>query len=385
MIMTNSNLFSKRVLVIVISALLALMTAMPMASGQSPSTGQSTNGNEDQEIKVMTYNLYLGAHLDTVAKAAASGDQTALIRAVTNAWNNVVATNFPERADALAKEIQQSQPELINLQEVSRYSTADYPNHPSDVTDLDPNPADGSDVQYNYLNLLLDALKNRGLNYTPVVINKNYDVELPRRDSSSPTGLENIRMVDRDVILARADVPVSAVGQGDFENNLSFPIKVTRGWASVDITVGGKASRLINTHLDPDDLTTNIKQGNEILHGPADTPLPVILAGDLNSLPDAPPPTTYKNMIGAGFTDAWSATHPHPKQLGNTCCHVENLRDTTALSQRPDLVLLHGSLRAFDAKVIGGKRSDRTSSGLWPSDHAGVVATLGGQNDQGEQ
>src|SRR5262249_61114714 len=34
-------------------------------------------------------------------------------------------------------------------------------------------------------------------------------------------------------------------------------------------------------------------------------------------------------------------------------------------------------IRAFDAGVVGDELPDRTPSGLWPSDHGGVVATLG--------
>jgi hypothetical protein len=85
-------------------------------------------------------------------------------------------------------------------------------------------------------------------------------------------------------------------------------------------------------------------------------------------------------LINSGFTDAWSVKHPG--ELGNTWGHQEDLRDTTtALTQRLDLVLFRDGppedgLCAVDADVIGDNLSDRTPSGLWPSDHAGVVATL---------
>jgi hypothetical protein len=47
-------------------------------------------------------------------------------------------------------------------------------------------------------------------------------------------------------------------------------------------------------------------------------------------------------------------------------------------------VLFRGALDALDADVVGEELSDRTPSGLWSSDHAGVVAALGWQKEQGE-
>src|SRR5262249_46142111 len=43
---------------------------------------------------------------------------------------------------------------------------------------------------------------------------------------------------------------------------------------------------------------------------------------------------------------------------------------------RIDYVLTHGGVQAVSMKVVGASPSDRTASGLWPSDHAGIVATL---------
>jgi hypothetical protein len=40
--------------------------------------------------------------------------------------------------------------------------------------------------------------------------------------------------------------------------------------------------------------------------------------------------------------------------------------------------------RSVNADVVGEELSARTPSGLWPSDHAGAVATLGWQKDRDE-
>jgi hypothetical protein len=54
-------------------------------------------------------------------------------------------------------------------------------------------------------------------------------------------------------------------------------------------------------------------------------------------------------------------------------CRWKNI--ASKLSIKYDLIFVNG-LSALDAKVVGDKAADKTPSGLWPSDHAGVIATL---------
>jgi endonuclease/exonuclease/phosphatase family metal-dependent hydrolase len=205
--------------------------------------------------------------------------------------------------------------------------------------------------------------------------------------------LRDIRLTDRDVILARTDLPASQlrlsnIQTANFATNLTVPIGATGqlftnlcGWGAVDVKVRGKTFRFINTHLQvesPNPLANAIQvaQAGELLTGPASTPLPVILVGDFNSRADGTGTATYSLLLAAGFHDVWSQTHPN--ELGNTFGHNAELRNTTVnFTQRIDLVLYRGDLRAFDADVVGDELADRTSSGLWPSDHGGLVATFG--------
>src|SRR5215217_1722573 len=399
----------KRLIVIALSIILALIVAAPMAFGQSSESYQSTivdneargpspailaSGTDQpagsqltgsQHIKVMTRNLYLGADLTQAISAIISGDHSAIIDAATATWASVMATNFPERSEALADEIADSQPQLVGLQEVSLYRTG-----APDTFSENPTPA--KRVRLDYLEILLQELNERGLHYAPVAVTKNFDVENP--GETVPGVLQDIRLTDRDVILARTDLPsyelkLSNVQTANFRANASLPIgdsgqsvTIQRGWGSVDVTSGGHKFRFINTHLEQEGFFDpfQVAQGNELLSGPANTSLPVILVGDFNSKADGTGTPTYSNLTGAGFTDAWSATHPG--ELGNTFGHEPLLLNTTVnLTQRLDLVLFRGSpsnsLSALDADVVGDGLGDRTPSGLWPSDHAGLVARLG--------
>ena len=76
-------------------------------------------------------------------------------------------------------------------------------------------------------------------------------------------------------------------------------------------------------------------------------------------------------FFAGGFADGW------PGADGLTCCHAVDLHNPNpTLTKRIDLVLTRGALETVSAEVLGDAAADRTPSGLWPSDHAGVVATL---------
>src|SRR5215212_9791610 len=142
---------------------------------QSSTTGALASGRCSSTkygppIPVMTRNLYLGADLSPVFAAAAKGDGPGIVQATTTAWQNVKATNFPERAGAIADEIEQSEPLLVGLQEVSLFRTG-----PPDSITSTPTPADH--VEYDYLDILLEELDQRGLHYEPVTITTKADAE----------------------------------------------------------------------------------------------------------------------------------------------------------------------------------------------------------------
>jgi hypothetical protein len=78
-----------------------------------------------------------------------------------------------------------------------------------------------------------------------------------------------------------------------------------------------------------------------------------------------------------GHVDAWVVVHG--PEGGFTAGQTE-LLDTfppTKLDHRIDDVLYQPrGVEAVAAEGIGEDLEDRTPTGLWPSDHAGVVATL---------
>lgn len=141
------------------------------------------------------------------------------------------------------------------------------------------------------------------------------------------------------------------------------------------MTANGRPFRVINTHLDSTVPAIRRAQAGELLAGPANTSMPVVLVGDLNSAPGESGPSAYATLIGSGFVDTW--TQANGAAPGFTCCQAENLRNPTpTFTERIDHVLSRPRLKVLRSQLIGGDHQDRTRSGLWASDHAGIMITF---------
>jgi hypothetical protein len=78
-------------------------------------------------------------------------------------------------------------------------------------------------------------------------------------------------------------------------------------------------------------------------------------------------------LFAAGFLDtAVTATANDP---GPTCCYNADVTGGT-LTSRIDYVLYRGAFEAVSQIRVGADAADMTAGGLFPSDHAGVVADL---------
>ena len=340
----------------------------------SASASESAHSeNKAKDVTVMTQNLYFGADLAPAIAALASGDGASIVGAVSATYAKMIATNFPERAKAIAKEIAAAKPDLIGLQEAALWRTG-----PADSIIGGTSPA--TDVQYDFVKILVDALAAKGLHYAPVVISDGFDAEAPGVTSA---GLQDIRITDRDAILTctddkTSDLKLSNPVAGHFANNLviplaSGPFTVQRGYAEVDAKVRGKSFRFISTHLDSDVEPIRQLQAAELLAGPVHTSLPVVLLGDFNAPADGTSPAY--NSLAASLTDTWNLTHPTEDGFTWGQNELVNNPFSTA-DQRIDFIFTHGGISATSVDLIGDQVGDKTPSGLWPSDHAGLVATL---------
>ncbi|HET9219703.1 MAG TPA: endonuclease/exonuclease/phosphatase family protein [Terriglobia bacterium] len=344
-----------------------------------PAWSQDVGGK--RELDVATVNLYVGADVSAITTLDPTDPAygVKLITAVATVHARILASGFPQRAAALAQEIVARGPDVVALQEVSllrRQSPGD-----SIIGGIIP----ATQVELDYLQILLDALHRYGGHYVVVSQVDNTDVELPL--ATSAFTFDDVRLTDRDVILARTDLPpgqlrVASPLHANFAARLPLPTGVTvkRGWCSIDVQMRGRWFRVINTHLEeqlPPGLP-NIQgfQAAELLAVPANVDAPVVLVGDFNSDANGNySPATYALLTGPGhFSDAWSEANRN--QPGLTWGHDDLLADKNHLfSLRLDLVLFRGAgFAAGGAAVVDPVI--RSLPPFWFSDHGAVFATI---------
>jgi endonuclease/exonuclease/phosphatase family metal-dependent hydrolase len=325
-------------------------------------------GNRDRSLTVMTYNMYHGTDFTDIFQAQTPEQ---LVAEVAEAYSDTIAGNVPERVAAIADHIEANSPTLVGLQEVALWQTGPF---------MDPAPA--TTVSVDHLQLLLDELASRGLHYAPIAIQTNLVAELPA--VFGPTAALDIRFTDRVVILARTDLKTSQFKIENTEaHTFSVILPVTsptlgtiyipRGWTSADVKFRGKTYRFVNAHLESFYEPVQYAQAAELVQGPTNTDLPVILLGDFNSDPGSGG-YAYQILMSGGFSDVWASTQPG--QLGYTWpLSGEIPSDIMTPTLRLDLILARGvDLAASD--IVGEEAEDITPMGFRPSDHAGLVATV---------
>ena len=358
-------------------------SAAAAASSFSPSQKSARAKRAPREFTVMTQNLYLGADLAPLFAPPDPSDPNpafTLIGRAAAAYAHMEQTDFPARADAIAKLIAEQSPDVVGLQEVSLWQTAPWNllSPPAAPPQFAPT--------YDFLAILLDALAERGHPYRAVASNVNISQALP-------IGLDTLASyTDRDVIIVRADLPASElkVSNPTSQNfQVGLPITlagtnltVPRGWSTVDVKVRGKSYRFANAHLEAYHPVVRNYQALELAASLAASPLPVVLVGDLNSTPDDAA-GAYGIMLGAGFIDSWvEAAEAGP---GFTSGQSEDLNNPASqLAERIDYVLhtAGASLNALPdgGDIVGEELDDRAQSAigglLWPADHAGLVFRL---------
>ena len=331
--------------------------------------------SDPRPVKVMTRNLYLGANLNPAIRATSI---PALIAAAAHIYSVVQQTDFPERAKALAREIADADPVLLGLQEAAVWYSGPFNN---------PSPA--TTVEYDFIASLRQELTAIGAPYDVVRIQPEADIEVP----AGAPHVRDIRLLQQDAILVKAglgdEVHLTNAQSANYESKLVIPtglgqrFMVNRGWLSVDAVVNRRAFRFVNTHLEAFDPIIRLQQAEELIasDGPIGSAAgPVILVGDLNTGPDLPVEANewaFWALVAYGLVDTWELAHPGDP--GCTSGFNELLTDPTAegaLEHRVDHVMTTAGVGVLASRIYGIDPDNRTSSGLWPSDHAGVAATL---------
>jgi hypothetical protein len=343
----------------------------------------------------MTQNLYVGG--DILLPLSVPPEE--FPEAAALVIEQILTTDFTQRATKLAELIAAERPHLVGLQEVYVIRLCIDPGLQICPVDLD------------YLDLLLADLNADEALYREASTVTNIDLQgLP---ASLPDGTPvYVVLTDRDVIIARDDVETRNPFSANFTVGLPVdnPLlpgfdKVLRGYTMVEATVRGRDYRFVNTHLEVSGGSDPLGAAFRAVQFAQATELTAVLqgddhvqvvVGDFNSSPDDGPivtcavpggfcPTPYSVMSQATYIDVWNE-RGGPWSPGYTCCQDTLLDNPVSdLGERIDLIWVRQApdhyggpaVRGVRADVIGEEPGDKTViDQLWPSDHAGVSAGM---------
>ena len=386
----------------------------------NPGFAHKGDKGKDAKITVMTQNQYLGADLEPLVTAS---DPIAFNEALVFVLQTIGASNYPERVQELARTIKKNKPDLVGLQEMWSFECT-----PTSATFDDPCSLFGPAFN-DHLTETLEALQDIDAGYYEAATVQNIAFEDTLPGSPFPgipihldgDGVPEIFLTfrDRDVILARDDVEAVPVTYDCVRPSLDgcnfetvaettlggLPFNIERGFVAVDAIVKGRNYRFVNTHLEvrfPDPsfpLSRFIQsaQASELMGLLTTQPAPLdsrlLLVGDINSAPDdvfpaetsGPFLTPYQQfvtglslagaVISAPYLDAWTEQKKGKPKPGLTCCEAADLRNEESQhDRRIDVIFSLDEPKNVKAKVLNVRKKDKTDSGLWPSDHATVVA-----------
>ena len=365
-------------------------------------------------VTVMTRNLYLGADINRPVQAALR--QSALtpnrpdliVSALANATEFTRAivdrTDFNVRGDLLAREIAASEPDLIGLQEVALWRSGPLQLDQVGV----PN---ATAVDYDFLAILLADLAQRGEQYVAVSVGNRADVEAPSYTGTFGApgpDARDVRLTMRDVVLMHVEdgLSVTGDGQGIYAHNLQVPVagrvfNFDRGFQWVDVRAGAQRFRFVNTHLEAFSSDLAYAQAAELLARATSPNRSTVFVCDCNSDPvntsikvdigdTLPHNAPYKLITGAGgYTDLWKASGRPADLPGFDAGDTSGLNELVdeplpgSWTHRIDMVFgrtADGGALGTDRGQVTGRDGDPRdpATGLWPSDHAGVVMRLRG-------
>jgi len=382
------------------------------------------HAEEPYRITVMSRNIYLGADVGVALELIPNFPKAAQFM-----WDQVKKTDFATRAPKLARESAQDRPEIIGVQEATMwYCKKDFFSDKVEVFNfLDQFIAAtmASGVGYSLATANGVEAFNPGYSIAAIpYVTKVRDPEVFNPIFGQDTA--SCGFTIGDALLVRDDVKDRIIQVGNTEYDATYSIVPTlmtiyRGYTWADFKVQDSVVRLITTHLesiwDENKVPNSALQAQQLVADLKDAKMPIVIMGDFNAdyrdpRPQGEPnpgeqpvasencPTpggakcnAYSTMIEAGFENAspdaknpryftWGASAllngPDKKRV----LDAKKFGNQYGFTDRLDYIFTKNVYATVSSKIIGNVWPD--GSGVWdcgkdkcfPSDHAGVVATI---------
>lgn len=382
------------------------------------------HAEEPYRITVMSRNIYLGADVGVALELIPNFPKAAQFM-----WDQVKKTDFATRAPKLARESAQDRPEIIGVQEATIwYCKKDLLSDKVEVFNfLDQfiSATKASGVGYSLATANGVEAFNPGYSIAAIpYVTKVRDPEVFNPIFGQDTA--SCGFTIGDALLVRDDVKDRIIQVGNTEYDATYSIVPTlmtiyRGYTWADFKVQDSVVRLITTHLesiwDENKVPNSALQAQQLVADLKDAKMPIVIMGDFNAdyrdprpqgepNPGEQPVTSetcptpggakcnaYSTMIEAGFENAspdaknpryftWGASAllngPDKKRV----LDAKKFGNQYGFTDRLDYIFTKNVYATVSSKIIGNVWPD--GSGVWdcgkdkcfPSDHAGVVATI---------
>lgn len=275
------------------------------------------------ELTVMSRNLYLGADVNVALELLP--DTPAALQAM---WEQVAATDFTARVGLLAAEAAAARPDVIGLQEATRWQCR-------------PSPFSSPQTVYDFTQQFLDATAAAGAPYVIAEADgqqaQNPGYEIPAipflttvddPETFQPlfgSDTADCGFVIGDALLVRADLASTVTAAGTSEYEERYPVvpvvfTIDRGYAWADLTRGDRSVRVVTTHLESlftdDGVPSSALQAQQLVADLAPTTGPLVVMGDFNADPRDPRPASDANPGGQPAANAACQAQPAAPTAG---------------------------------------------------------------------
>lgn len=362
---------------------------------------------ENQPIKVMSRNLYLGADVGVALAKIPNMPAAAQFM-----WDQVQKTDFSRRKKILADQIRAEAPDVIGIQEATIwYCKAHFWSKNTEVFNFTQELLAELGGDYVIASKNGVEANNPGYSIGPIpFLTKVNDPQTFQKLFGQNDADCGFQIGDALVIKKSFAQYVNQVGNSEYKDVYKVVptlMEIYRGYAWADITVQGTNVRFITTHLeslwDANKVPKAADQARQLVSDLKNTKSPIVVIGDFNSDPRDPRPinspnpgeqptvseicpagsslcNAYKVMREAGFTDSGpDASDPSTYSWGmnalltgpdsKRAAAAKKMGNQFGFTDRLDYIFVKNGMKVLTSKVIGQRAP-------YGTDHAGIVAEL---------